>query len=257
MRLARDGAPAYLEEASSCQGFAPEDAALQMFCKGADPLARRGFHLRQDANQRNLYAPFRMHRDRYCNPAWEISVEDALAKPSGFSEALYDSYSKTKAGIDSLIVPAISRGEENLNYLHKLVSLKAWVYITSSADSSVPPGLHRLLDLPVFGAVECKPPVGYSGPPSFSTLATPSAVYEAPRRTSAGARWWPHALLDADQRALCAGAAHPEVHTHAVADLPNCGAGDLELVSRPGSCASKEWMKELTAPPPQPPPTSP
>ena len=167
---------AHLAGSAPCyEGFAPEDVALQLHCKGLDSsaVAQRSIHLRRDASSRRTQAPMATHR-RYCDPQRRITVEDALARPRAFTEALYDSSLKRAQHLDNLVVPAAKRGEEDFDKRRSTLSLKGWVYITSSADASIRPGMHQLIDLPVFSSAGCYNSDGLSSgtlkPPAVSKI---------------------------------------------------------------------------------------
>jgi len=137
--------------------FAPEDVAVAAYCQrlGARGVEDGTRSLKRDMALRQVLSPFKMHRDRYCSPNVDMTLEDVLAKPGHFVDDLYDSYADTASGRNGLIVPALYRGDEKYDERRKQISLMAWVYITSSSDPDVRPGMHQLLDLPVFSAKPC------------------------------------------------------------------------------------------------------
>lgn len=264
------------EEAAAFGAFAPEDVATHYFCEGLQGDRRPGFHLRRDAVARQRSAPFAMHRDRYCSAGHTISIEDALAYPGMFDEALYDTEIRDPSGIDGLVAPAEARGEEDITRAsgYKTYSLRSWAYVTSSSDPATRPGMHRLRDLPVFRAKGCAdlPGVGCgANPGSASASASPlrlnsdAAAYEAHAAATRDAAEFEvgrqmlrkvrcSTLIDArfprdDGRRVCT--------EHPYGNASGCWAGSLELVEEPGLYSSRHWLDELEAPPPSPPPTSP
>lgn len=252
-----------------CQlGFAAEDVALQLYCYGAGSFGtERKVYLLKDLLHRLFYAPFVTHRDRYCAPNEFISVEDALARPETFTKALYDSYSRSKYGVNSLVVPAESRGEERMLPTHAAYSLRSWVYITSSSDPSIRPGMHRLLDLPVFAnggcnampGANCAPPGGGYHTLRPSSLAA-AAAYDATATYYAGRMMLAKtrcSMLINQHFAEAPMCVQTPYALHALDPMRRCWQHNLELSLEPKLYASKEWMSELTAPPPMPPPTSP
>lgn len=257
---------AHMQSLQSCdQAFAPEDVAQHVFCTMADRRSRNlaKHYLKLDTLQREYYSPFVMHRDRLCNADVEISIEDALARPPQFTDNLYDTPIRNKFFLDYYVAPAWNRGEENIHSRLFELSLKSWVYITSSSDPSVRPGMHRLLELPVFGSQGCSalPGVDCSGPGVGPLILKPGpaevASYERKARS-----------LDAFTRGRllmrtlrCSQMVIDFTGEPCVAapysSEPNCYQGSLPIVSRPVYYSSKQWLRNLIAPPPSPPPFSP
>lgn len=262
---------AFLASATECrEGFAAEDVALSIYCNGIDggdrAHVRGSTHLRVDAKQREWHAPFAMQRDRYCDESVKISVEDALARPPSFDSDLYDTEYKRKAAIDQLIVPSWHRGEEGIDSRRRELSLRAFVYITSSSDGAVRPGMHRLLDLPVFGSAECKslPGVDCAGDGPYSVVLSPGDAALVAYERDAAHRSGRQMLKAVRCSALIQGTAELTApSSRACTTAPfygahqGCHSRDLVLSSRPVLYASKYWIRTLTAPPPSPPPTSP
>lgn len=253
---------AHMQSLQTCDSsFAPEDVAHYVFCNLADHRSRNvpKHYLKLDAQQREYYSPFVMHRDRLCNANVEISIEDALARPPEFTDGLKDTPVRDKRFIDHYVAPAWSRGEENIHARLKQLSLKSWVYITSSANASVRPGMHRLLELPVFGSQGCSklPGVDCSGPEQAANILKPGPVevvnYEKTATFTRGRllmrtlRCSQLVILFTGQACLAA----------PYSGHPTCYEGSLPLVSRPVYYSSRMWLRNLIAPPPSPPPFSP
>lgn len=246
---------AYFANLQECrQSHFQEDMAQYVFCGGLGAP-----QLPLDAAQRSLYAPFAMHRDRICSPKVELSIEDTLARPPFFETELYDTPIRSKLQLDAWIVPTWSRGEENISPEMLQRSLKSWVYITSSADPSIRPGMHRLLEIPVFADKGCQtlPSVDCSAPeaptlrlnPGDQYLATHdlTATYTRGRLMMRTIRCSP--LVEAFTGQSCI--------RQPFLNMPGCSQENLYLLSRPTYYSSRMWLKDLVAPPPSPPPASP
>lgn len=155
------------------------DIAASIHC-GAEPVENGEAFFADEMKQRQSSSPFRMQRDRVCNPLVPLSLEDMLEGPLPFTQDLKDTSTGIGRGsgpIDDLVAHYTRRGQERLG---PQTGLRSWVYVTSSTDASVPPGLHRLLDLPVFDERGCASLPGVacsSGPdwtdPSFAALIEP------------------------------------------------------------------------------------
>jgi hypothetical protein len=253
----------YLDYAcSSGNGFAPEDVAQYAYCNMADKNS--GFekqkYLRLDALQRQYYAPFTLHRDRLCNPSVDMTIEEVLGMPPQFETALYDTPFKSKLALDTWVAPIWSRGEENLHTKLKEKSMVAWVYITSSANHKIRPGMHKLLDLPVFGNGGCAklPSIDCSVPGLAPVILNQGAAslesYESSTSYITGRRLMRSVrcsrIIEEFTGQDCA--AGPYVNTNS-----SCFQDRLILRSDPQLHPSKKWLRHLVAPPPAPPPTPP
>lgn len=250
---------AYMSTLADCRsGFAAEDMALNAYCNMADSLGAQRSYLRLEAAQRAVFSPFLMHRDRYCSASEEISIEDALARPPQHLSNLFDTPSRSKFMINYWIVPAWARGEEQIDARTLLFSMRSFVYVTSSHDPSVRPGMHRLIDLPVFGDVTCNALPGANCGPSgvylpINTEPLAMANFETQQRTTGRNLM---RRVRASQLIEAFTGQTPDRAPYAVSGT-GCFAGDLVLVSRPVLYSSRQWLSSLVTPPPSPPPLSP
>jgi hypothetical protein len=230
-------------------------------------------HFEIDALQRTLRAPFAMQRDRLCNPWWHISIEQTLARPPQHEESdeeLWDAafrgafatVTEPPDGL-ALVVPVWHRGEEKLTAQSQLLSMRSFVYITSSSDPSVRPGMHRMLDLPVFGNKRCEELPKVNCAPAGSVFYLnpgPAAVnsYESSVTYRTG-RTMMRTIRCSSELAQFTGQACEAAPYASNAQDPgrSCYQGNLALLSRPVLYNSLQWLRTLTAPPPSPPPFSP
>lgn len=226
--------------------FASRDLAQAMFC---GRLASSQLAL--DARERAKASPFATLRDRMCNPAEEYSIEEAVARPPAFSSSLFDTSRNSKLFLKDMVVPAAHRGEEDVSKTG-LKSLRAWVYVTSSADPRVPAGMHRLLDIPVFSAAKCAqlPDAACSAGGkriNSGTLASFAAASDShvTGRVALASKRCNRAVEEATGL-TCERAPFAQV--------AGCSAEDLDLVERPEFYASVHWLRLLATPPPAPPP---
>ena len=250
---------AYMASLRDCSsGFASDDLALHAYCNMQDRFGSQRSYLALETGQRETFSPIAFHRDRLCSSSWEISVEDTLARPPQHMDALFDTPERNKFMIDNWIVPAWARGEEQIDGRTLMLSMRSFVYVTSSDDPSVRPGMHRLIDLPVFGDVRCNfLPAANCAPPGMlqyiNTGSNYLASFELQPRTTG--------------RQLMRRVRVSQIVQSFTGQLPDrapyassgagCYTGDLVLVSRPVLYSSKQWMSSLTTPPPSPPPLSP
>jgi len=251
---------AYMSTVSDCSNsFAPEDVARHVYCNMADSHGSRYSYLRLDNRQREHFSPFKLQRDRLCSASWEISIEDTLARPPQFTRPLFDTPIKDPSYIRYWIVPSWARGEEGITARTMELSLRSFVYITSSSDSSVRPGMHRLLELPVFSTNKCgELPGANCAPPGLFIPINPgpAAVVEYERTVQ-------HTRGRVMMRTIrCSqlvyqftdSTCHQQPYSSSGA---GCYTGNLDLLSRPTFYSSREWLRSLIAPPPSPPPFSP
>lgn len=262
---------AYLAQNNPCAraDFALEDVAHQVYCQGVGPQRQGQFSdLREEMRTRRRYAPFAMHRDRYCSAIWDISIEDALARPPQHDDSLFDAPLKNRASLTpppdgtGYIVPSFFRGEENIVFRRYFLSLRSFVYITSSSDPSVRPGMHRLLDIPLFSSSTCRelPNVNCAPPGRIFRLNEGDAALQA-HEASSVYRPGRHMVKSVRCSVLMQQVTGVSCisNPYAAAQDPSrsCYQGSLALTSRPVLYSSTTWLETLTAPPPQPPPYSP
>ena len=251
---------AYMSRMQTClTNFAPEDMALHAYCNMEDRFGSKRSYLSSETKQRVRFSPFAMQRDRLCSASWDISIEDTLADLPQHTDTLFDTPERTKLKLDYWIVPAWARGEEQISIRTMLLSMRSFVYVTSSNDPSVRPGMHRLFDLPVFKNVKCNQlpgancaPPGLYIPilqdPAYMQLFESSATHLSGRLLMRKVRC--SHIVEQATGDLC----H---RTPYVGSGDGCYTGDLVLTSRPLMQSSWHWMRNLVAPPPSPPPYSP
>ena len=129
------------------------------------PRTRRP-HLYYDYIARQTNVAKDLLRDVFCNPDYDLTVEQVVGNPPPheFSDMIVDSSSATRAQ-DMITYGTLRGGDVNRGYgangprgstpSYKDTSLQSWVYVTSSDDSSVEPGFHRLADLKIWPDIEC------------------------------------------------------------------------------------------------------
>ena len=129
---------------------------------------RAGNFLRYEDQGRYRYAPSAMQA-RYCDAGREIQISDCLGDPGKAPSFLFDIY-KDERIVSGSTGAQLSAGQgktvdeggvwmyatpehleaEVIDRTYKELNLHSLVYVTSSHDPSIPPGIHRLLDLDVF-----------------------------------------------------------------------------------------------------------
>ena len=125
-------------------------------------------------DHRDLFSPDAFVRDRLCDPEHVLSVEEAIGNAPHFTTDIRDS-SNARLRQSDMRVPAGARGESafestryasrecpeggdcdlELPFSFRDSSMLTRVYVTSSDDPDVIPGVHRLLDLKAFPDVDC------------------------------------------------------------------------------------------------------
>ena len=123
---------------------------------------------------RSLFSIDKFVKHRVCDPEHRLTIEEAIGNPPEFEVDIRDS-SHIRLRESDMRVPAEARGEsafESTKLASKqcpdgggcdLTTPFAWrdssflvkVYVTSSDDPEVLPGLHRLLDLKAFKSTKC------------------------------------------------------------------------------------------------------
>ena len=105
-------------------------------------------------------------RDVYCNPDYDLTIEQAVGNPPphAFTDTIVDS-SSSKRPKDMVVYGNLRGGDVNRGYeangpggqtpTYKDTSLQSWVYVTSSDDPNVEIGFHRLADLRVWPDTNC------------------------------------------------------------------------------------------------------
>ena len=253
----------------------PEDLVFRIVCNGYGAV-RSGEFLRASLAYRKHFAPVTMQR-RYCNVHEEISIEDAVGKPPMFSGGLFDTSEKftDEDDFDDLVASAYNRGEENIDKRYAEVNMRSLVYVTASHWKDVPPGVYRLLDIPVFANERCKELRNVvcafergRGESGHTILNEDKALYQP------STNLYSHVLPDANYvsgrfvitTTRCrpgVGSLDPSVTPCAAgpyAGITGCNEDPLPLLSRPGLYGSTHWDPLLMAPPPplpSPPPSPP
>ena len=135
------------------EGFNTADLSHYLACELNDEAVR------QDLVTRAERVPFAMQRDLWCDASAQLSIESSVGNPFYFTENLYDTSVKQRfengRGYRDMVVPAVKRGEEQMDADFRRKTLMGWVYVTSSS-SDLRAGMHRLLDLPVFRSTPCR-----------------------------------------------------------------------------------------------------
>ena len=105
-------------------------------------------------------------RDVYCNPDYDLTIEQAVGNPPPheFQDTIVDS-STSQRPKDMVVYGNLRGGDVNRGYeangpggqtpSYKDTSLQSWVYVTSSDDPNVEPGFHRLADLRIWPDTNC------------------------------------------------------------------------------------------------------
>jgi len=134
-------------------------------------------HFRNDLDAKPQRSALALFRDRICNPTYKYGIEDAIGDPPFVTarDKITDASNRKRKGYD-MYVPNPDLGPVDIktryhkgcglgvdangcdkirspNYEES--SLWQWVYVTSSDDTSVNPGWHRLLNLPIFPDRAC------------------------------------------------------------------------------------------------------
>lgn len=237
-------------ELGSCpEGLGDEDHFMRLACDDA----RVAPHLSGAQRKREQYAPFQLHRDRYCRPGEGVTIEETIGDPMGFGESLFDA--PVRFDWYGMEVPADRRGEEDVltgNYVRR--SLRAWVFVTSSADPSVASGWNRLMDLPVFSNAGCE------GLPDVacSTQGLRLNPREPLRDVDpAGYRTGRELVPKVRCSELMVGFLGVTCDRAPYVNLTGCHQGDLLWTSAPTLYSSEHYLHRLRPPPASPPPPPP
>jgi hypothetical protein len=135
-------------------------------------------HFQQDTRERRDWrSPFALWRDVVCNPTFKYVIEDAIGDPpeyvgekitdaSNYLAPAYDMEVPNallgRSAIQRQVYRGCGHGMTNADCDPRLVptfehsSLYQFVYVTSSDDSSIQPGWHRLLHIAVFPERACE-----------------------------------------------------------------------------------------------------
>ena len=294
-----------------CAGNFPEDIGLEVACHGLEGIPAGSF-LVEDLVERAQFSPAAMQR-RYCSANVTLTIEDALSRPPQFADALYDtmldlsvsggigfeeaSINVAKSyilgasffrrrlqrgvsveagdedGIDGLVASIEHRGEENVDEKYMERNLRSLVYVTSSHDPAVRPGVHRLLDIPVFAKQKCHrvPGVACDAEGANVLLPLETAVFDKDAADGyyTGRQMLPRVRYrEAVEEATGVTDAQTAPFTYAAdggdADKSACNSACegcseefLYLSSQPELYGSDDWLDMLRNPPPMPPPDSP
>ena len=259
-----------------CAGDFPEDVGLQVACEGLENIPAGSF-LGEDLEERAQFAPAALQR-RYCSANVTLTIEDALSRPPQFADALYDtllSGQENAEQINGLVASKEHRGEENVDAQYMERNLRSLVYVTSSHDPEVRPGVHRLLDIPLFAKQRCHRVPGVvcdaEGAKVLSPLETAAFDLDAADGYFTGRQMLPRVRYrEAVEAAV--GSVVPDPKTAPFTYVAGGGDADedacneacegcsdqyLYLSSQPELYGSDDWLDMLRNPPPFPPPDSP
>lgn len=132
-------------------------------------------YFRVAMQHRSLFSVDGFVEHRVCDPEHRLTVEEAIGNPPEFEVDIRDS-SHIRLRESDMRVPAAARGESSFESTKlaarqcpdgggcDLTTPFSWrdssfmvkVYVTSSDDPDVLPGIHRLLDLKVFRGTRCE-----------------------------------------------------------------------------------------------------
>ena len=134
---------------------ASADIMYQIFTGGLK-LNTKSEHnfFEQDQTSREEFNPHNIHQ-HYCDASVAISIQDAVANARHPANPLYDSSGPASGQLNNLVVQPSQRGDSDFDASRYKASLTSFVYVTSSDDDEVRPGLHRLLDLKLFRRMRC------------------------------------------------------------------------------------------------------
>lgn len=118
--------------------------------------------LQNDLERKKRHSPLEF-LNYVCDASQTIFLDDVIGGARRFESNLYDTDESCSGSQcqGNLFVLASERGSENVDGFAAEASvatrfgMKSWVYITSSADAGVRPGMHRLMDLPVYPKKGC------------------------------------------------------------------------------------------------------
>ena len=156
-----------------CTNF-PEDVAASVYCTGLDGQVLPRQFLEREQYQRVAYGAYSTQR-RYCDASRQMDLEDVVGKPGAFAflqatdpQALKEGefmgglvdfedeadvkYAKRAEWYHAL---SYERGDENFQSTYKEVNLRALVYVTSSHDPRIRPGIYTRSALGAFADDAC------------------------------------------------------------------------------------------------------
>jgi len=139
-----------------------------------DPGQDHKAYFKNARDHRDLFSVDAFVRDRLCDPEHVLSIEEAIGNAPEFDVDIRDS-SHIRLRESDMRVPAGARGESafestkhasrecpigggcdlELPFSFRDSSMLTRVYVTSSDDPDVLPGVHRLLDIKAFPDVDC------------------------------------------------------------------------------------------------------
>lgn len=167
------------EAAFDC-GLNRHDLALAVHCADSDEAAD---HFASDVEKRKHEHPSEYHSGVLCDGSTpNMDAEDVLGNPRVPESGLFDSSTDDYKEENDLKVGRFSRGESYYYPAFKRRSGMRLYYVTSSHNSSVPPGLYRLLDGPFFRKEGCDLLANVPCGVVYSTTHTPGAVASVQRQ---------------------------------------------------------------------------
>lgn len=125
-------------------------------------------------SERETFSFYAFYRDRICDPEFAYTIEESVGNPQPwpYSARIRDTSRATMRRYD-IFVPAAALGDSDFERPHfsgcgsnghcdpgnpptyRSSSLQQFVYVTSSDDPDVLPGIHRLLDLKAWPDAPC------------------------------------------------------------------------------------------------------
>lgn len=229
------------------------------------PLGAAFFH--NDNEFRKQHSPYG-HQRTMCNPSQYWSVQDAVGNARLQIGPLYDSHAPYRSDINGMVAPAESRGDSLYDSRFMQRSLIKFVYVTSSSDPAVPPGLHRLMDLQIFREASCRDmpfqQCGYTlWLPVFSVgnlAAINTAPFTTGRRAVLRARCNQELQNFLHGEGTCpADCSQPRdadlcCECEPYKNVQGCFQDSLPFVDSPQQYPSRTFWSRFGTPPPQPPP---
>lgn len=243
----------------------PEDITTAIATGRLTALPDGAVFMQQDLEFRRAHTGLR-HQQTLCDPSEYLSLQDMFGNANLQAGPLLDSSGRYRSQINSLVVPAAMRGDSLVDAKFMSRSLLKFVYVTSSHDSAVPPGLHRLLDLPVFRDTQCAqvPDQQCSYVASTPIVLNPGANDGRWERATAvpGKAALLHTRIEDDLRAHigipCGDGVSPRPAFCGARKpydgVAGCYGEDLTLVDAPKQFPSRSFWDRMKVAPPRPPP---
>lgn len=243
-----------------------EDFMQETMCGRVTEMPDGATFFHGDNELRKQYSPFQ-HQRTMCNPSEYWSVQDAVGNARLQLASLYDSNSPRRYTINNLVAPKESRGDSLFDERFMKRSLVKFVYVTSSSDPSVAPGLHRLMDLQVFRELSCRQmpfqQCSYTVLAPMFSVGNLEIVNSAPFYTGRRAVLRARCNQELQNSLLGEGACPVDCsqprhelccECHPYKDLPTCFQDSLPFIDAPQQYPSRTFWHRFGTPPPTPPP---